>query len=179
MEPRTVSIPENVRITLRSGKAVSVTGPLGTIENDFSHARDISLQVEGNVLKVQHEGQERRRKVALAGTIAAHVQNMITGVTEGFTYKMKIVYAHFPMSVKVQKDTVLIENFGGERRPRFAKILDDVKVSVEQDDVVVKGTDIRAVGQTVANIQEATNVKSKDPRIFLDGIFLYSKTEGM
>ncbi|MEM2906366.1 MAG: 50S ribosomal protein L6 [Candidatus Bathyarchaeia archaeon] len=179
MEARTVSIPENVKVTLCEGKTVSVTGPLGKVEADFSHARDISIQVEGNVVSVQVQGQARRRKVALAGTVAAHIRNMIVGVTKGFTYKLKIVYAHFPMSVKVQRDKLIIENFAGERRPRAVKILGDVKVSVETDDVIVKGIDIRTVGQTAANIEQATRVKSKDPRVFLDGIFLYEKSEGI
>ena len=179
MEARTIAIPAGVKIALGQGKTVSVTAPLGTIEADFSHARDISIRIEDGALSVKAEGQERRRKAAMVGTIAAHVENMVTGVTKGFTYKLKIVYAHFPMSVKVQRNRVVIENFAGERRARSARIVGDVKVTADAEDVVVKGIDIRSVSQTAANIEQATRVKSKDPRVFLDGIFIYEKGEGM
>lgn len=179
MEPITVGIPEGVRVSLGRGKNLAVTGPLGTIEADFSHARDIWIRLDGDVITVGADGQERRRKVAMIGTITAHIRNMLTGVTRGFTYRMKIVYAHFPMSVKVQTDRIIVENFGGERRPRSIRIGGGVKVSVEGDDVVVRGTDVRGVGQTSANIEQMTRVRSKDPRVFLDGIFVYEKREGM
>ncbi len=108
-------------------------------------------------------------------TIKAHINNMITGVTKGFTYKMKIVYAHFPMTVKVQGDKVIIENFLGERHPRKAKILGDTKVQVKGDEVHITGIDKEDVGQTMANIEQATKIKRRDPRVFQDGIYLISK----
>jgi len=60
----------------------------------------------------------RKKEAALVGTIYSHIQNMITGVTKGYQYKLKIVFSHFPISVKIQDKSVLIENFTGERRPR-------------------------------------------------------------
>ncbi|MEM2926101.1 MAG: 50S ribosomal protein L6, partial [Candidatus Bathyarchaeia archaeon] len=99
--------------------------------------------------------------------------------TKGYTYKLKIVYAHFPMSVKVLGDKIVIENFAGERGQRIAKIFGNCKVAVQGDDVIVKGIDIDDVSQTAASIEGATNVRSKDPKVFLDGIFLYERMEGM
>jgi large subunit ribosomal protein L6 len=104
---------------------------------------------------------------------------MITGVQKGFSYKLKIVFSHFPMSVKVQDKTVLIENFTGERRARKVKIIGDVKVKVESEDVIVEGINLEDVSQTAANIEQATKVKKKDPRVFLDGIYVYERNEGM
>src|SRR5690606_1375479 len=97
------------------------------------------------------------------------------GVTEGFTYRMKIVYAHFPMSVKVAGDSVVIENFLGERHPRRARIVGDTKVQVKGDEVEVSGINKEDVGQTMANIEQATRIKGRDPRVFQDGIYLVSK----
>ncbi|MEM2546448.1 MAG: 50S ribosomal protein L6, partial [Candidatus Bathyarchaeia archaeon] len=108
-----------------------------------------------------------------------HIKNMITGVSKGFTYKLKIVFSHFPISVKVQDKTVVIENFAGERGPRKAKIIGDVKVKVSSEDIIVQGIDLEAVSQTAANIEQATKVKGKDPRVFLDGIYIYERAEGM
>jgi large subunit ribosomal protein L6 len=104
---------------------------------------------------------------------------MISGVQKGFTYKLKIVFSHFPISAKVQDRTVLIENFTGERRARRAKIIGDVKVKVEAEDIVVQGLNLEDVSQTAANIEQVTKVRRKDPRIFLDGIYVYERNEGM
>ncbi|HIE14358.1 TPA: 50S ribosomal protein L6, partial [Candidatus Bathyarchaeota archaeon] len=121
----------------------------------------------------------RKKEAALVGTIASHIKNMIIGVTEGFTYKLKIVYSHFPISVKVSGDKVLIENFIGEKNPRVAKIVGDVKVRIEGEDIIIQGINVEDVGQTAANIELATKVKKKDPRVFLDGIYVYEKKRGM
>jgi large subunit ribosomal protein L6 len=87
------------------------------------------------------------------------------------------------MSVEVDKDYVIIKNFAGERGVRKAKIMPGAKVEVIKKgsdiDVIVKGIDKDAVGQTAANIYLATKVKNKDPRVFLDGIYVYYKGVGM
>jgi len=74
---------------------------------------------------------------------------------------------------------VLIENFTGERSSRKAKVMGDVKVLAKGDDVIVQGINLEDVSQTAANIQNATKIKNKDPRVFLDGIYVYERLEGM
>ena len=103
---------------------------------------------------------------------------MVKGVTHGYTYRLKVVYAHFPISVKTKGDAVVVENFVGERSPRVSRIIGDCKVTTEGDDVVVKGVSLEDVGQTSANLELATKIKRKDQRIFLDGIYIYQKGEG-
>ena len=100
---------------------------------------------------------------------------MIKGVSTGFVYKMKIVFVHFPTSVKVVGKEVYIENFVGERKARIANILGDTKVTIKQDDVILEGIDIDDVSQTAANIQTRAKIRKKDLRKFLDGIYVYSK----
>lgn len=169
-----INIPEEVEVTLNRSKII-VEGKLGVIEQDFSHTR-VTIKKEDNVLLVESPWPNKR-KAAMVGTVKSHIQNMIKGVTKGFTYKLKIIFAHFPMSVKTQNDRVIIENFSGERKPRIAKIREDVKVNVEGEDVIVKGINLNNVSQTAANIQQATRIKKRDPRVFLDGIYIYEKTE--
>jgi large subunit ribosomal protein L6 len=173
---RTIQVPEGVAINLE-GKKVTVKGAKGTLERDFSFI-PISINAEGNTVRVWAEWP-RKKEAALVGTIHSHIQNMISGVQKGFTYKIKIVFSHFPISVKVQGKTVLIENFTGERRARKAKIIGDVKVKVEAEDVVVQGLNLEDVSQTAANIEQGTKVKRKDPRIFLDGLYVFERNEGM
>jgi len=73
----------------------------------------------------------------------------------------------------------LIENFTGEKNPRRAKIIGDVKVKIQSEDIIVQGINLEEVSQTAANIEQATKVKKKDPRVFLDGIYIYERVEGI
>ena len=127
-----------------------------------------------NTLRIWAENP-RKKQASLVNTVASHVKNMIKGVTDGFTYKLKIVFIHFPMTVNVQGNRVMINNFVGETNPRIAKIVKGVQVSIDGDDIVVTGNDIESVSQTAANIQESTKIRNKDLRKFLDGIYVYKK----
>ena len=169
-----IDIPDDVEVNVIGSKVI-VEGNLGIIEQDFSHSR-VNIKKEDSVLSVESPWPNKR-KAAMVGTVKSHIQNMMKGVTKGFTYKLKVVFAHFPMSVKIQNDRVIIDNFSGERKPRIARIMEDVKVNVDGEDVIVKGINLNNVSQTAANIQQATRIKKKDPRVFLDGIYIYEKTE--
>ncbi|MDX1813517.1 MAG: 50S ribosomal protein L6, partial [Candidatus Bathyarchaeia archaeon] len=59
------------------------------------------------------------------------------------------------------------------------KIIGDVRVKVQSEDIIVEGTNLEDVSQTAANVEQATKVKNKDPRVFLDGIYVYERKEGM
>ena len=175
---RTMPVPEGVQLTI-DGRKVKAAGPKGTLEEDFSHM-PVTFALEGGSLRV-YSAWARKREVALVGTALAHVRNMIRGVTSGYTYKLKIVYAHFPVTVKVQEKEkrLSIENFTGEKTPRFAKIKGSAKVKVASDEIHVQGMNIHDVSQTASNIQTATKIKDKDQRVFLDGIYIFEKSEGM
>jgi large subunit ribosomal protein L6 len=173
---RLVEVPDGIDVKI-DGRVVTISGEKGTLTKDFSHA-PLSIHREGTSIKVQ-TAWPRKKEAAIVGSVSSHIQNMITGVTKGFTYKLKIVFSHFPISVKVDDRKVLVENFTGERSPRIAKIAGDTKVSVQSDDVLVQGTDLQDVSQTAANVEQATKLKIKDPRVFLDGIYVYERLEGM
>jgi large subunit ribosomal protein L6 len=173
---RTIQIPEDVELTIQ-GKKVTVKGAKGTLIRDFSYA-PVSIELNGKVIRVWAKWP-RKKEAAIVGTIYSHIQNMITGVRKGFKCKLKIVFSHFPISVKVKDKTVLIENFTGERNPRKAKIIGDVQIKVQSEDIIVQGINLEDVSQTAANIEQATKVKRKDPRVFLDGIYVYERTEGV
>ena len=172
----TVEIPEGVESILE-GRIVTIKGEKGELVRDFSHA-PINIQLDGKTVTVQ-ASWPRKKEAALVGTVRSHIQNMIKGVTKGFTYKLKIVFSHFPITVKIIGKTLTIENFTGERSPRKAKIMGDSKVTVKGDDIIVQGINLEDVSQTAANIQNATKIRNKDPRVFLDGIYVYEKHEGI
>ena len=173
---KVVEIPENVKVRIDQN-VVSVEGPLGKLERNFSHA-PIAIQRGDGEVVVEAVSTDKKR-MAMVGTIRSHVRNMMTGVVKGFTYKLKIVYAHFPMSIKVTDREIIIENFSGERKPRRVKRSGSVDVTLSGDDVILKGLDIEEVSQLAASIEQKTKIKKKDPRIFLDGIYVYESGEGM
>lgn len=171
----TVSLPLPPGVTAQLiGTVLSVKGPKGEVSRDFSKI-PIGISVTGNEVVLQAFGG-RRRDHAVLNTCKSHVHNMFKGVTEGFEYRLKVVYAHFPVTVKVKGDEVHIENFYGERFPRIAKVVGPLtKVTVEGDDVIVSGPSIDEVSQTAANIESATRIKERDARVFLDGVYIYER----
>jgi large subunit ribosomal protein L6 len=168
-----VEVPQEVKVTV-NGLRVTVEGPKGKLERDFSHAKGVSIKQNENKVVVEAFNADRRKK-ALVGTIAAHIRNMITGVTKGYRYKLKIVFSHFPISVEVKGNQVIIKNFLGEKAPRRANILEGVSVKVVDRDIIVEGIDIEKVGQTAANIELATKIGELDRRVFMDGIYIYER----
>ena len=172
MVENSVEIPDGVNLNLE-GRRVTIEGEKGRVIRDFGHTR-LNLDHTGSTLKVWAVNP-RKKETALVNTITAHVRNMIKGVTEGFTYKLKIVFVHFPMTVRIQGKILVIQNFIGERQDRYADIAGDAKVTTQGEDVIVEGVDIEEVSQTAANIQQACKIRKKDLRKFLDGIYVYSK----
>ena len=169
----TVEIPEGVSASI-DGDTVTITGPKGSVSRDFASARHDIFQ-EGGALIVRID-VPRRKERALAGTWNAHLNNMVKGVTDGFTYTLKALYSHFPMTLAVQGNQLIVNNYFGERVPRSANILAGVDVKVQnKTEIVVSGIDKEAVGQTAANIERSTTVKKRDRRVFQDGIYLIEK----
>src|SRR6266581_2178383 len=165
---RVVDVPDGVQVQIEGGHVV-VKGPRHALRRTLSHPR-IRMQVDGMQVKIRCEFPGRKD-----GTLAAHLRNMIVGVTDGFTYEMKIVYSHFPVKAMVKGPEFVIENFLGEKFPRKTSILGETKVEVKGDQVVLTGPDIEAVSQTAANIEQATRIRGFDPRIFQDGIYITRK----
>jgi large subunit ribosomal protein L9e len=119
-----------------------------------------------------------RKQLACVRTVCSHIENLFTGVTRGFVYKMRFVYSHFPINVNLNGDVVEIRNFLGEKRVRKVKLIPGVKyerTSNVKDQIELSGMDIAAVSLTAARIQQATNVRHKDLRKFLDGIYVSEK----
>jgi len=153
------------------GNKVKATGNKGELKREFRLAYDIKIQKQDNKITVVSESSHRKAK-ALVGTIIAHIRNMIKGVTEGYTYKMKIVYSHFPMNVKVDGNKVVTQNFLGERTSRIAKIVRNTQVKIEGQDVTVSGIDIEDVGLTASGIEQSCRIVGYDKRRFSDGIYI-------
>jgi len=164
-----LEIPEGVTIEV-SGKTIKVSGEKGQLERTFKYFYNIKIEKKGEKLIVSSNDDKRKIK-AMCGTIIAHTKNMIKGVTKGYVYNMKIVYSHFPMTLKIEEDKILVNNFIGEKKSRTARIIGDTKVDVKGQDVVLTGINREDVGQTMGNIEQSCRINKFDRRIFQDGIY--------
>ena len=170
----TVTIPEGVSADISEDGVVTITGPKGSLHRAFE-SDVIQLFQDGAGIVVRVD-LPRRKQRALAGTWNAHLNNMVKGVTDGFTYNLKAFYSHFPMTLAVNGSTFQVNNYFGERVPRTSDILPGVEVKVSNKvEVTVTGIDKESVGQTAANIERSTTVKNRDRRVFQDGIYLIHK----
>jgi large subunit ribosomal protein L6 len=168
-----IKIPDTITVSLE-GEIIHINGEKGSLLKKLSHPR-ITIKLQNNIITLSTLKSTNRKEKALLGTFTAHIKNMIKGVSEGYEYKMKTVYSHFPIKTSVEGNDFIIQNFFGERLPRKAKILENVTVETKGDNVTVSGIDKEKVGQTVANIERATRVKKRDIRVFQDGVYLIDK----
>lgn len=167
-----VQIPTDVEVHLEDDILI-FSGPKGKVSKKVNLPK-ISLKKKDSKIIIEADSSKRKSQ-AFLGTAESLLQNMTKAVTEGFTYKMRIVYAHFPISVKIKDDSVEIHNFLGERKPRVADIVGDTEVKLEGDEITVSGLDKEEVSQTVANIEQATQIKRRDLRVFQDGIYVVER----
>jgi large subunit ribosomal protein L6 len=179
MYEKKIEIPDSVKVEV-AGNTVTVVGERGVLKREFKGVFGIDIQpaADGKVVVVKSESDDRKKK-AVIGSIIAHMRNMIHGITKGYTAKLRIVYSHFPFTIKVEGDKILIQNFIGEKTNRVAKIIgSDTKIEVNGPDITVTGTDIEAVGQTSANMELVTKIKDHDQKVFQDGIYITEKPKG-
>ncbi len=168
-----IVLPSEVSIT-KQENLITTKGSFGSVQKDFTKMPAI-IDLQDNKITIKSRGN-RKKDFALVNTLQSLINNMIKGSSQGFTYRLKIVFAHFPISIKIKGKDIIVENFFGERSPRTSKIIgNDTKVSVEGEDIIVKGPNIENVSQTAANLELATRIKNKDSRVFLDGVYIYSK----
>ena len=170
---RKVTIPPGVTAEL-AGTVLKVKGPKGQLERSIRFPQ-ITTAIDGKEL-VFSTSSERKNVIAMVGTFAAHAANMCKGVSAGFEYRMKVVYSHFPIQLKLQGGKLEINNFLGEKKARYATIVNGVSVKIGNDEIVLTGIDKELLGTTFANIEHATKIRNRDPRIFQDGIYIVERT---
>jgi large subunit ribosomal protein L9e len=169
LSQKTVEVEINARV-------IKVTGPRGSLTRNFKHL-SMDLRKVENSIRVD-VWFANRKQLATVRTVISHIDNMFVGVTRGFIYKMRFVYSHFPINVTLAGDIVEIRNFLGEKRVRKVKLLEGVKYvrsNDVKDQIELSGNDIALVSLTAAQIQGQTNVRNKDLRKFLDGIYVSEK----
>lgn len=161
-------LPEGFEANYQDG-VLEVSDGDNTVEKKMEHAL-IDIDTNGSVT-FSTESSKRNIK-SIVKTFQSHLKNMIEGLEEEHVYRLKGVYAHFPMTIKKEGDQLVVENFMGERNPRKADIMEGVNVSVDGEEVTVKGPDKDKVSQTAARIESLSKKGNRDPRTFQDGIYI-------
>ncbi|GAB7364405.1 hypothetical protein MBLNU230_g4948t1 [Neophaeotheca triangularis] len=174
-----LTVPEGVKVHIKT-RVVTVEGPRGKLVKDLSHLSVSFTHPAKNVINIEmHHGA--RKNVAALRTVRTIILNLITGVTKGYKYKMRYVYAHFPINVNLNKNAetglwdVEIRNFLGEKVVRNVTMQPGVDVEAsknQKDELQLTGNSLEHVSQSAADIQQVCRVRNKDIRKFLDGLYV-------
>jgi large subunit ribosomal protein L6 len=166
-----IQIPTGVKVDVKDN-VVTAQGSLGT-NTRSANTRFLSVAKQGDSVVVEplKKGKLAKKAMEAEHALGKEIQNDMLGVTKYFEIRMKTVFAHFPMSIEVKGDKLLVNNLIGERCPRVADIRANSKVEVKGADIRVYGVSKDAVSQTAGNIRLACKIRNKDTRAFQDGAY--------
>lgn len=171
---QTIKIPEGISCFYENGK-ISCTNNTITLERKIE-VPEVEVNVSGNEIKfICKSGNKNHYKKIMSNI--THINNLLRGLEQGYNYQLEVCHVHFPVTLKVDGNTLSITNFFGEKKPRHAKILPNVKVEINGQKITISSADREAAGQTAANFERATKLRKKDRRVFQDGIYIVKKPE--
>ena len=142
-----VEIPDRVKVSIDNDGAVSVEGPKGKL--NWKLPRDIKASVKDNRVSLMREAETRSVK-ALHGLSRSLVQNMVLGVSKGFSKQLEIEGVGFRAAV--QGSTLNLSL--GFSHPIPFSIPKDIKITVADNTrITIQGADKKLVGQVAADIR--------------------------
>lgn len=147
-----VQVPENVDVTY-TGDVITVKGPKGTLTRQI--VSDIVVAVDGKTVTFT-KAEDTKRAQALWGTYAAHLHNMITGVTEGFKKVLEIEGVGYRAEAQGNK----LKITAGFSHPVELFAPEGVTMTTEKGVITIMGADKEVVGQFAANVRA---VKKPEP----------------
>ena len=162
-----VAIPSGVEAAV-SGQTVTVKGPKG--QREFTATDDVTISMEDGAVKVEPRGKSKRARQQW-GMSRTQVQNLVTGVTDGFKKELEINGVGYRAALQGK---VLKLNLGYSHDVDF-EIPEGVTITCpKQTEIIVEGIDQQLVGQVAANIREwrapepykGKGIKYKDEYIF-------------
>lgn len=169
-----VTIPDGIDVSISQGNAIFSRSGKSLSRKISSPGILASISGKEIVLESAKGGKKEFSKIK---SEVAHINNIFTGLNKGFVYTLESCNVHFPMTLKLEKNILIINNFLGEKVPRTAKIHPDAKVDIKGVKVILSSHNKEAIGQTMANIERATKIKYRDRRVFQDGIYLVSRED--
>jgi len=166
-----VEIPEDIQVESLGNMITLAKGSEKT-----SKTLCYPFKLEGK--KISFSSSLNKGNKKLIKTSLAHIRNMVSGLGEKYVYKMQICFVHFPMTVAIKGNELVIKNFLGEVKERKAKILPAVQVKIDKEFITIESSDKEKAGQTAANFENATHARNRDKRVFQDGIYITHKEKG-
>lgn len=141
-----VSLPNGVEVTL-DGNLIKVKGSKGELE--WNAHQLVSVAQEDAQLKVS-ANDSSKNAIALAGTTRALINNMVTGVSQGFEKKLTIIGVGYRAQAQGQKLNLTL----GFSHPVVYEVPEGIKVETPSNtEIVVSGIDKQKVGQVAAEIR--------------------------
>jgi len=140
-----VAIPQGVTVDFKEN-TLKISGPKGSLEREIK--KDVNLKVENNSIILEPTNSVNAK--ALWGTYAAHVRNMLKGVTEGFTKILDVEGVGYRSEVK-GKDLVLSMGFS---HPVVLEIPEGILAVVEKNTITLTGVNKDTLGQFSANVRK-------------------------
>ena len=142
---RIITVPTGVTVEETNG-VVTVKGPKGSLSQPM--LKDITMKVEENQVIVERKNEAAK---ALHGTMNALIQNMITGVTEGYSKGLEILGVGYRFNVQGQKLTIN----AGYSHPVVMDIPAELTVEqVSNTEITIKGIDKVVLGEFAANVRK-------------------------
>jgi large subunit ribosomal protein L6 len=141
-----VAIPSGVSVTQKDGQ-IEVKGPKGTLRETLPERVKVEV-ADGNVTFARPDDEGPTR--ALHGLARANVQNMVVGVTQGFTRELEIQGVGYRAEVKGKSLNLLL----GFSHPIELAIPEGLKVSVAENKIKIEGANRHDVGQFASNVRE-------------------------
>lgn len=167
-----IEIPEDVNVKLEKNILI-VKGPEGENKREFNFGK-LDFEIKNKKIRIGHKKSTKSEK-KMMNTITAHIKNIVQGVQKKFEYKLKICFGHFPFTVKIEGNKIIIKNFLGEKIDRKTTLPKGVEINLEKEMITIKSTDKEKAGQAAANLEEITRIKGRDKRVFQDGIYIINK----
>ena len=143
-----VAIPAGVEVTLADNNVVTVKGPKGTLTQQFNE--NMTITVEGNVITVARPNDLKENR-ALHGLTRSLLNNMVVGVTEGFTKTLEVNGVGYRVALEGNK---LVMNLGFSHQV-IMEAPAGITVEVPNPNlIIISGYDKQLVGQFAANVRE-------------------------
>ena len=143
-----INVPGGVDVTV-ADRTVTVKGPKGTLQRDLPGT--ITLRQDGDTLLVERPDDERQTR-AMHGLVRSLVNNMVVGVTDGFTKELEIIGVGYRATAKGPD---AIDLALGYSHPIEVKAPEGITFEVPSPNrIAVKGTDKEVVGQVAADIRK-------------------------
>ncbi len=142
-----VAIPTGVDVKI-NGKEITVKGPKGTLTQVFHP--DMVIEKEGNEILVKRPSEQKKHK-ALHGLTRSLINNMVIGVTDGFSKALEINGVGYRAQKQGKKLVLTL----GYSHPVELEEPADITIDVPaQNQIIVRGIDKQAVGEIAAKIRE-------------------------